>query len=104
MTSICRITHTVKGVGLGFRVSGLGPLLLMGIIIGILIFRPLKRRGFINHGSTLMIRSVTLYVLISEGHAPSSTLGRLLGLLCLLVVCRKYGRKSLCDIFPYSLY
>ena len=28
------------------------------IMIGILIFRPLKRRGFINHGSTLGLRFV----------------------------------------------
>ena len=29
------------------------PLPLIGIIVGILLFRPLKRKGFINHRSTL---------------------------------------------------
>ena len=33
----------------------------MGIIVGILIVRPLKQRGFINHGSTLGMFAAKIY-------------------------------------------
>ena len=35
----------------------INPLPLIGVLIGILIFRPLKGGGVINHGSTLTLKT-----------------------------------------------